>query len=259
MNPIPVLGIPHYNRPDLLRRCVESIDYPVDTLVVIQNGPDAEAPPLGPLEYWLRHAPQVTPRRAIWIRHHRAGCAGAWNEIIKLFPGADDTGGHWWLVANNDIAFMPGDLEAMAAAVAGRAASGVQASELFLGNHGFSWFALTQRCVEVTGLFDENLYPVYLEDCDYAYRMALSGLAIAAVPGLRSLHGYDAVPGSSTIHSDGALREKNHRTHGANSGYYRLKWGGINGEEKFPHPFNDPAFPIWAWRFAPHLRRANQW
>src|SRR4051794_21870778 len=38
---IPVLGIPVLNRGDLLRRCLQSIDYPVELTVIVNNGDDA--------------------------------------------------------------------------------------------------------------------------------------------------------------------------------------------------------------------------
>jgi len=33
-----------------------------------------------------------------------------------------------------------------------------------------------------------------------------------------------------------------------------MKWGGLNELEVFKAPFNDPHWPIWAWRFDPAFR-----
>jgi GT2 family glycosyltransferase len=239
---IPVLGIPHYNRPDLLLRCLRSIDEPVERLVIIHNGELCDLPALDDL-----------PGNIRWttvIQHPNAGVAGSWNEIIKLFPAA------WWLICNNDIAFAPGDLNRMAQAVDEQLE--VPMPGLLYGNHGASWFAITSQCVDRAGLFDENIYPAYLEDCDYSRRCDLLGVRRVNVPGCLALHG-EGGNGSCTIHSDPVVRAHNHRTHGGNFEYYRAKWGGINGQETFGTPFNDPAWPVWAWRFDPARRRNQQW
>jgi hypothetical protein len=35
---VPCVVVPILNRPDLLDRCLKSIDYPVETLIVVDNG-----------------------------------------------------------------------------------------------------------------------------------------------------------------------------------------------------------------------------
>jgi len=287
-NMIPVLGIPHFNRLDLLRRCIQSIDYPVDKLVIVDQGPVTATSPRSSLRSYdqtswpsspkaeretgdqpenIQHSTfnaQHPIKETIIIRHPNAGVAGAWNEIIKLFPGDS---GHWWLIANDDIQFAPGDLQRMSAEC------GVWSAKcgILYGNHGASFFALTRYGVEKVGLFDENIYPAYLEDCDWSYRADLLGVRRMALPGCLAVHGgpRDAhapssagegwLSGSCTVNSDPVLREKNMRTHGANFNYYRAKWGGINGQEQYKTPFNDPHWPVWAWKFDPEFRQRQQW
>lgn len=253
---IPVLGIPHYNRPDLTARCIASIDFPVAKLVLVFNQPSL------PQEDFKLIATTITKCRHIekfvFIFHPNAGVAGAWNEIVKLFPAP------WWLITNNDIEFAPGDLARMATTVTERQASNRADVGMFYGNHGASWFGLTAFGVGEVGLFDENIYPAYLEDCDWAYRADLLGVPRVTVDGLRARHGEVAadgtpITGSCTIMSDPEARANNGRTHGRNFEYYRAKWGGINEQEQFKTPFNDPHWPVWAWRFDPAFRRGNQW
>lgn len=245
MKPIPVLGIPHYNRADLLARCIASIDYPVRKLVIVQQGPEQSG---------ARIPGNPLATETIFIRHPNAGVAGAWNEIIKLFPAP------WWMLVNDDIAFTPGDLRKMAECVDREIADLAQMPALVYG-HAASWFAITPFGVSRAGLFDENIYPAYLEDCDWHYRALLAGVRLIQVPDVHAIHGCEpqGQTGSCTILSDPVLREKNHRTHGGNFDYYRAKWGGINGREKFKTPFNDPLWPVWAWRFDPEFRAKQQW
>lgn len=245
MKNIPVLGIPYYNRPDLLRRCLASIDYPVDRLVVVDQGPTPLD--LGGWRKFLDPLPHLSV--VDWILHPNAGVAGAWNEIVKLFPAP------WWLLVNNDIQFAREDLRKLSAEVRRHGA----AAGLYYSNHGASCFALTDACIAKVGLFDENLYPAYLEDCDYSHRLKLAGVRAVSVPGLGAIHGdgvdaADGTKGSQTIMSDPDLRRRNGITHGHNFEYYRAKWGGNNGEEKYDAPFNNPSWPVWAWRFEPGFR-----
>lgn len=243
MKPIPVLGIPHLARPDLLLRCVKSIDYSVDKLVVTQNGKDEDFP-----QDLKRHMPSCV-KEFIHIKHPNAGVAGSWNEVIMLCPA------EWWLLSNQDIQFAPGDLEKMANAVWNRP----NPAGLFIGNHGWSWFSITADFVAIVGLADCSLHPAYLEDCDWYYRAKLVGINQVEVPGCSSVHGDGKLTGSCTIHSDPKFLENNHRTHGIGFSYYEAKWGGINGQEKFTSPFNNPHLPVDYWKFDPHLRARQQW
>ncbi len=271
--PIPVMGIPHYNRPELLARCLASIDHPVEKLVLIQNGPEEEmilmpgSEPgdnkifqmpaaegmrqLKPIATWRREL----VREIIWITHPNAGVAGAWNEIIKLFPAA------WWMITNNDIQFAPGDLGKLAEKASGQCSvvSGQTPLGMVYGNHGASWFAITAEAVARVGLFDENIFPAYLEDCDWAYRADQLGVRRGDVPDVHARHGDGRLTGSCTVNATRELQEQNARTHGGNFDYYRRKWGGLNGTEQFTTPFDDPHWPLWAWRFEPDTRARQQW
>ncbi len=253
MNLIPVLGIPHYNNVELTARCIASIDYPVEKLVLVFNSPIA-----------MQGFQRLRDAKPSWVgkieiaAHPNAGVAGAWNEIIKLFPAP------WWLISNNDIMFAPGDLAKMAQFRELDEPLIHGAAGLFYGNHGASFFGITSRCVEKVGHFDENIYPAYLEDCDYARRCDLMGQRRANVQGCAAIHGYaadgnDQSKGSCTVNASPQLASENSRTHQRNHQYYFEKWGGNNGHEKFKTPFADPHWPIWAWRFEPCMRQGQQW
>lgn len=241
-NSIPVLGIPHLNRWDLLRRCLASIDYPVEKLVIVDQGPHGLAP--GP-----RSATSDLIKEIHILRHPNAGVAGAWNEIIKLFPAK------YWMLVNDDMEFAPGDLEKMERA----ARFGEHAC--YYANHGASFWVVTEYGIEMVGLFDENIFPAYLEDCDWSYRADLAGVARVNVPEIHAVHGDGKLTGSCTVNATPELQRANAITHSGNFDYYKKKWGGINGEEKFKTPFNQPGRPVWAWQFSPLLRtnQARAW
>lgn len=242
---LPVLGIPFYNREDLLIRCLASIDAAVGHVVIVDNSPEQS------VDYDVFNLRQRGLVKRAWrgktiIKHPNAGVAASWNEIIKLFPA------RWWLLANNDIEFASGDLDRMASAMV----DGVDAA---YGNHGASWWGVSGEGIRRVGLFDENFYPAYLEDCDWNYRADLTGANRINVEGCASIHGAGEMTGSCTIMSDPIARDDCHRTHAGNFEYYKGKWGGINGEEKFTRPYNVPEFPVACWWYLPHMRIEQQW
>jgi len=274
MMTIPVLGIPYYNRPDLLRRCIASIDYPVDRLVVIDNsnGGWGKAE-IGKAES-RNQIGWPMARSYQSIAHPNAGVAGSWNEIVKLFPAP------WWMISNNDIAFGAGDLERMARAAwkacgkseirnpkseaegetgGAMAVAPEEGAPGILYGHAASWFAVTALGIATVGLWDENFYPAYLEDCDWSVRADRLGVLRVNVPDCHAIHGDERLSGSCTVNSDPVARAANVRTHGRNFVYYQRKWGGINGAETFEHPFNDPRWPISHWQFDPGMRKEQQW
>lgn len=250
---IPVLGIPTLNQPKLLRRLIESIDYPIDRLVIVQNGPDECLPQILPKES-IGDIAKVKPGRTIVITHPNAGVAGSWNEIIKLFPAP------WWMLSNDDIQFAPGDLARMSDFAD---ANQDKVGHIY-GNHGASWFVATRYGVNEAGLWDECIMPAYLEDCDMAYRMDLLGVKRVTVQGCSSIHGWakdgaDGSRGSNTVNVSPEMALQNSHTHNLNFQYYFKKWGGLNGQEKFQHPFNNPNLPIDYWKFDLELRAKQQW
>ena len=217
---IPVLGIPALNRPDLLARHFASIDVPVGRLFVIDNSPDGSmgeaADELG-IEV-------VDPGVNL-------GVAASWNFIIKTNPSAA-----WWMIANVDQEYAPGDLSRLAQAMA-KDGPAVRCLSRFAS------FAINRACVEKVGLFDENLYPIYCEDADYEYRCKLAGVEIVDVPsGTKHLEG-----GSVTYRTDRQYADRNRVTYPANVAYFEAKWGGpLRGGETFTSPF-DRGGPVDEW------------
>jgi hypothetical protein len=104
-------------------------------------------------------------------------------------------------------------------------------------------FLVTSATIDAVGWFDENFYPAYEEDKDFAYRCQLAGLRRIPIAGAGADH-----TGSATIRSDAAYARLNETTHHQwNAAHYRQKWGGGPGHEQFKHPFNNPAHDHRWW------------
>jgi GT2 family glycosyltransferase len=254
---IPVLGVPILNRGDLLLRLFHSIDYPVDTLHVVINYtgniPDnsvTEAVTLirdainadHPFVKHLTSEGGMLYNSKKRVVSNNLGVAGSWNHLIKSHPEAS-----FIMLVGNDIQFSPGDLEKFDTFMSGLTTEQRNTKGITCGNHGYSCFAVLPETITNVGYFDENIYPAYLEDCDYSWRCKLASVHNNDVPDTHMIHGEAPNWGSSTIYSNNDYRNKNGVTHGRNFEYYRKKWGGNNGEEKFRIPFNDPTMRIQQW------------
>jgi GT2 family glycosyltransferase len=98
----------------------------------------------------------------------------------------------------------------------------------------FSAFMLSKTCWEAVGEFDEVFYPAYFEDNDYHYRMKLMEIPAIVLPAAMFYHygsrTQNEAEGSPIV--SGGMFENNRAA-------YFKKWGGVPGEEKFTHPYND--------------------
>lgn len=246
---VPVLGVPYCNQFGLLLRLVRSIDVTVGCLHVI----DQQVEPLTAEQLLeLRTAAKWHCEQVLFSTHPNSGCAGAWNEIVRTVPAP------WWMLVNDDIAFTPGDLEAMCHAVeysrVPDSAPGQYTLAAVYGNHGASWWAVTRSGIEQVGLFDENLWPAYLEDCDWNRRRALVAMPDLTLDCVQAEHGQKFQRGSCTMGANPDMRRFIQWCHGQGFNYYKEKWGGLNGAETYATPFNDPSWPLWAWQFRPRWR-----
>lgn len=206
---IPCLGVLIMNRADLLIRLINSIDYPVDKLCIVQNSKDPD------VEDAIR---RLTNEKHPWINTvyvHRPfrnmGVAPSWNAIIKSFPEC-----RYWLISNNDTLFLPGDLAKLNATALANPHGVITAP-----NGAFSCFCIGPQVVAKVGLFDENIWPIYSEDHDYIIRMQRAGVELIK---LESDIG-ESNNGSWTIRSSQTYRTANNTTQASNGRYVSEKWG----------------------------------
>lgn len=192
---IPVMIVPVLNRYDLLQSMLNTIDYPVRDLLIIDNGGELEK-----LKF-----PDFVLNSHVLPLPSNLGVAGSWNLGCKLFPNA-----HKWVFASNDVTFRAGALERLCDASRDEIAlSGV-----------FPWwhtFSVGDGALRRLGLFDEGIYPAYFEDNDFQRRADHFGVPVREV---------DVIidhANSSTIKSDPRLEAKNGATFASNREYFEGK------------------------------------
>ena len=204
------IGIPTINRADLLNEALKKYvkDFPTTHIIVFDNGDQ---------DIWQKH------ENILLIKNtgENLGVAGSWNILLNHGFISND----YALILNDDIYL-------------GRTEDDIQVilelfenDDMILGK-GVNWsvFLIRKRLVEEIGYFDENIYPAYFEDNDFAYRMYLAGKTKAHTEMLNPR----IYRNSMTIQKNPELNhnfEKNRQ-------YYIRKWGGMPSKETFIKPFN---------------------
>lgn len=239
LEPIPVIGVPVVNSTKWLKRLIESVDYPVDKFVIINNNGR------GQLDDEL-NAIASTPHQ--YIKHIKVthlpaniGCAGAWNLIIKCYMQAP-----YWIISNDDVAFKPGLLAEMAKTVADNPNVGTihpRKGDFELG--AWDLFLIHENAVTQLGLFDENTYPAYCEDADYLMRLKISKIPVIVGLEHSYYHGDEDASdyynsGSQTQKTEPALKSHFTFVNNENIKYLTEKWGsGWRSVDPLPVPFGN--------------------
>lgn len=243
---IPCIATVIVNRKDLLQRLIDSIDYPVGELYVVNNSDRKVS------LHDLNHNPLVA-HFTEYVLDQQIGCAGGWNSAIshafewKKFE--------YLLIFGNDVLATPGDFQKIHEAI-------TPETDFISANWAFSSWGLTQKGFAKLGWPDENYHMAYLEDADYWRRVQLTKATCTSVD-TNLIHGEAPHWGSSTIHSDRVLAQEVRHAHERNWLYHIRKWGGKKegNTERFRHPFNDPSKPVWWWELSdqrrqqPHFRQ----
>lgn len=189
------LIVPVLNRYDLLQRMINSIDYEIEHLLIIDNGAELET--LSTNEY--------VKKLTILKMPSNQGVAGSWNLGIKCFPFEPV-----WFFSSADTVYLAGALEALSKA---------NAEKITLAAQFPHWqtFGIGEDAVRKIGLFDESIYPIYFEDNDYMRRADIAGVEIERLE-IPLQH-----DNSSTINSDNNLKMQNNRTFSSNQQYFQSK------------------------------------
>jgi hypothetical protein len=192
---IPVLGFATLSRFDLANRLLDSIDYPVEHLVIVNNSGT---------QSWKPKKPDLVEN--LWHIEvpYGLGLVGAWNLIIKATPHAP-----FWVLVNDDAYFEAGSLS--------RISLDANRNTLNFLDIIPSWSAIVlgEKVVEDVGLYDERLYPLYFDDNDYQRRIENAGFVINHIQA-KVFH-----DNSSTLQS--GYQERNSKTFQANNRLFQAK------------------------------------
>jgi len=252
---IPVIGTAVVNGVQWLDNLIQSVDYPTKEFVIINNNGREE------LNQKLDHLAKQKHKfiEKITVSHmpRNIGCSGAWNLIIKCYMFAN-----YWIIVNHDIEFPSGYLAKMVEAINEPDIGTVHGDEGPSGSNtgGWSLFAIRDWVVENYGLFDENFYPGYGEDCDYEMRLALNPIKRKLSLNIPVKHGgsYDyGSTGSQTWRQDPQLKVKIDFARFLNEHeYLDYKWGK-NWRLVSPYKtaFDIPNFPVTATPYSLYFAR----
>ena len=199
---IPVLVIPVLNRFDLLEESLQSIDYPIDNILIIDNSNSYT----WKNDIKINDALNGTTLQILNMPANM-GVAGSWNLGIKCFPHAP-----YWLIGSNDTKWLPGGLQMMEELA--------HPDKLVMSNVAWNSFALGSGIVKKIGLFDENYYPAYSEDSDYMERLRIFNMLDQIV--WSTAPTYHPHP-SQTAHSNEKFWERNIYTNEQNWRYRERK------------------------------------
>lgn len=157
-----VMGFPTLSRFDLAQELIDSIDYPIKHLVIVDNS--------GKMEFEPKPSAFV---ENMWIIRvpYGLGLQGAWNLVIKSTPYASR-----WLLVNDDCKFAPG---ALAIIDAEAKTDAITFTDCF---PVWSAFVLGEEVIDKVGLFDESFYPLYFCDNDYERRTDALGIPKRHIP-----------------------------------------------------------------------------
>lgn len=193
---IPVLAIPVLNRYDLLDQNLETIDYSIGEILILNNGKEIYEPKRKDLNVRVLNLPS------------NLGMSASWNLTIKLYPHEE-----YWMFSSADTHWIPGALEKM------HNESGK--GKLVMTNEGWGCFSIGEDIIREVGLFDEYFYPIYFEDNDYYERVMRSKVKDGYVSGTININAPHGA--SQTINSDAKLKSRNNETFVVNQAYFNQK------------------------------------
>ena len=194
---VPILSVSlNVDRNHYVKRMIFSIDHPVEKLIIQIGNEDNSV-----VDALVREIDEVkrnlTASRnenitsiKIFTKNMNPGSANGFNFGLRELKNSSTAA--WVLVINSDITFYPGVLQRIAK-MADRAIHkdekfGLGFTDLCCGSE-WSAVVFSKRLLEAIGLFDENFYPAYYEDDDYAIRTHLAQMHALKFNDTALLHG----------------------------------------------------------------------
>lgn len=195
------LIVPVLNRYDLLNRMIESIDHPIERLLIIDNGYERRKDGLGP----ICNNPNVKQMDLLNMAHN-FGIAPSWNLGVKNYPFENV-----FYFGSNDCVFAPGTLAKLE-----RESSPDRVTISEMWPH-WQLFSVGEKVFETCGLFDEAIFPMNFEDDEFQWRVTSLGFEVRKAD-LPMMH-----DGHMTFRSDDHYARRNSVTYQANEQYFNKK------------------------------------
>lgn len=242
---IPVIGVPIVNGVQWLERLIDTIDYPVKDLFIINNS--ACTITTSNISNLINNKKsKYIDRIFLCNLPGNIGCSASWNLIIKSYIMAP-----YWIISNHDIGFTPGFLQSLVELAEDQETGIVfgKGEEIILEETTIvkgCWdiFLIKDFAVQKYGLFDENFFPAYSEDIDYMFRTMVDPIKMnySNVPYFHGETTDYAISGSQTWRQDFNLKTKLYVARWINEhGYMPKKWGPDWQQWKlYKNPFNKP-------------------
>jgi GT2 family glycosyltransferase len=208
------IGIPTINRFDLLQESLLDIKakQPNVEVIIVDNGNQNIEPFLkthGILYHLIEN-------------DFNEGVSGSWNQLANYAFYLLKYNCIW--IVNDDIVLGKEQNDMM------KFAESVIFENRFVAQDG-TWcsFMLPERIFMEVGEFDEEIYPAYFEDNDFAYRLKLAGKPHQHDKALNPV----VYRNSMTLKKDYSFNQNFE----VNRAYYKRKWGGEPEQETFSTPF----------------------
>lgn len=226
------LVIPTLNQPEKLRNTITDFyagSRIPNRTIIVNNGID-------PKTMEKIFSPEERVDRNIWIFQppYNLGVSGSCNIAMALCSVWNS----FWLHSNDDVQVDPAMLKLMETEMEEVVQDSSKLQFVF-PEHGegslftiflANPFVLSQK----VGLFDEQFFPAYFEDNDYARRMMLTGLVYRnMVMGAK----YEHYTSSTVLSFSPEQKIKHDEQFGGNREKYISKWGGEPEHEQFTTPY----------------------
>lgn len=233
---IPVIGVLTLLRTDLLIRLINSIDYPVENLIILFQGKNLEEEAEKEnIEQFIQN--KFIEKYTFIYCNMNIGVSRGWNYILRNYMK------EYCLISGDDNYFENGTLQKIAEYM-----NIDSLDNVFIGLNikrkdntivpaGFNSYIITHKIHEKVGLFDENIYPAYFEDDDLWKRIVISGEKTITIPNTYIFSGDDNYTESCTLNSVTLeYRDKMHQCYLRNEIYFYSKWGN---NKEYLFPFNN--------------------
>lgn len=212
------LGVPVLVNFEGLVRLIESAErgsLAPSGYVIVFNGGDLSSLPNRP---WRSKIHAVIPDENI-------GVAASWNKMLEL--------GEPIVIANDDVVLGERTFEEMTRDLE---------THRIVGN-GWCLFGQTPECTQTVGFYDENFWPGYYEDSDYAVRLVRAGVS-------GTWNCSEPVQHAGCWTTFNALGRPDWMAVAIEQSrlYFVQKWGGMPDSETYSKPFDGRIPDGWSLR-----------